>query len=421
MWSMDSEQKGFPYLNPYLIWGCAALFYMYQFVLRVAPSVLVDDLMLAFQVDASMIGSLSAISMYSYSLLQIPSGILADKYGVRRVILASIILCITGTLLFASTHTLWIAQVSRLILGIGSSAAFLCVGKVASLYFPSNKRALLFGFTMAAGTVGALNGGAPLCYLVSRIGWRESLNILGAVGIFVFGLNYLSLHNKSKGSAQSPMQKSMTEGFTQVLRNKTVWINSMIAVGVYLSVSVLADLWGPSFIIQRFQINKQLATETTSLMYVGLFTGSLSLPILSGLLRKRKPVVVFSTFSICLLLCGLLYLPGIALSTASIFLFLIGFFAGTEMLCFAGACEASPLPLVGTVTGFVNAIVMLTGAFIQHQVGRLLDFFWHGQTLEQGIRVYSLQEFQYALVIVPGIVGLSALASLILPESAELN
>ncbi|WP_032112140.1 hypothetical protein [Candidatus Paracaedibacter symbiosus] len=76
--------------RPYLICLCAALFYIYQFVLRVSPSVMVDDIMLSFHLDAASFAFLTASAMYAYSLMQIPAGIFADKYGARVCILASI-------------------------------------------------------------------------------------------------------------------------------------------------------------------------------------------------------------------------------------------------------------------------------------------------------------------------------------------
>ena len=127
------------------MWGCVALFYLYQFIIRVSPSVMLDDLMAYFQINATEAGTLSAIALYSYSILQIPSGILADTLGARKVVLGSIVLCIAGVSLFISTPNLLIAQFGRLLIGAGSAAAFLSVSKVSSQWFSPSKRATLLG------------------------------------------------------------------------------------------------------------------------------------------------------------------------------------------------------------------------------------------------------------------------------------
>jgi sugar phosphate permease len=416
-------------VHPYLIWGVAALFYMYQFVLRVAPSVLVEDLMVSFQASASSVGSLSAIAMYFYSFFQIPSGILSDHYGVRKVILSSLVLCILGTLVFASSNQLVVAQFGRLILGIGSSAAFLCLGKIASQYFPPNRRATLFGMAMSMGTIGALNGGAPLAYLVSQVGWRASLFVVGLLGGVIFFINFLVLEKVGPSNdldrasnAQSILAEGGTvglmDGIRDVFRNRVVWIHALSAMGVYLSLAVLADLWGPSFVVQRFKVDRQLAAQTLSWMYLGLFFGSLALSWLSDRLQNRKLLIVISTASISSLLVFLIYYPGLTLSQGTFMIGLLGFFAGAEMLCFTGASEAASVRTAGTVTGVVNTVVMLTGAVVQHQVGRLLDSVWTGEFLSEGVRAYSLGHFQYALMVLPILASGSFFASLFLPSAS---
>jgi predicted MFS family arabinose efflux permease len=412
---MKFTSKTLEPMSPYWIWGVAALFFMYQFVLRVAPSILVGDLMVSFQTNASGIGSLSAIAVYFYSICQIPSGILSDRLGVRRVVLGCLSLCILGTLIFASSHDLAVAKLGRLILGIGSSAAFLCLGKIASSYFPPSRRATLFGMAMAIGTIGALNGGAPLAFLVDKIGWRQSLVVVSALGLVILFVNYLFLERSVRKAPGRKTEMNLPE-LRKVFANRSIWLHAASALGVYLHLAVLADLWGPSFVIQRFQVDRQTAAQTLSLMYVGLLFGSLTLSFLSDWLRNRKSLIMLSTFSICTLLLILLYYPGLTLWQGSVILWAIGFFEGAEMLCFTGASEASSAETAGTVTGLVNTVVMLSGALIQHQVGFLLDLRWSGQFVSEGVRLYSLENYQFALGILPALAGLSFMFSLFLPQ-----
>ncbi len=412
--------------HPYTIWCVAALFYMYQFVLRVAPSVLVDDLMTSFKASASSIGSLSAIAMYFYSICQIPSGILSDRFGVRRVVLTSLALCILGTLIFASAEQIEIAQVGRLILGVGSAAAFLCLGKIASQYFPPSRRATLFGLAMSVGTLGALNGGPPLAYLVMHMGWRMSLFFVSGIGGVIFLISFWFLEKPLPSGLPFKSQEELIRSnfdfkssVLEVFKNRTVWTHAISALGVYLSLAVLADLWGPSFVIQRFHVERQVAAQTLSWMYVGLLVGSLFLSWLSDRLQNRKSLIILSTAAISALLLILIYHPGINLAQGTLVIALLGFFAGAEMLCFTGASEASSPRTAGTVTGVVNTVVMLTGAAIQHEVGRMLDSVWTGEFVSEGVRAYTLSNFQYALALLPILAGASFFSSLFLPNNSS--
>src|SRR3990167_8683767 len=90
----------------WLVWGCAALFFCYQFLLRVSPSVMTHELMTDFHVDACALGTLISFYLYAYSGLQLPVGILLDKLGPRRLLVIATLVCTGGSLLFSSAETI---------------------------------------------------------------------------------------------------------------------------------------------------------------------------------------------------------------------------------------------------------------------------------------------------------------------------
>ena len=177
----------------YTIWFGAVLFYLYQYILRVSPSVMADDLMAAFQVTASGFSSLSAFAVYAYALMQIPVGMLVDHYGTRRMILSSIALCVAGVVLFAYCEQLIIGYFARMLMGTGSACAFLSVSKIINEWFPNSHKGLMMGLTATFGTLGALIGGRPLVMLIESEGWRGSLFILAAIGLIVLIFNFFAL------------------------------------------------------------------------------------------------------------------------------------------------------------------------------------------------------------------------------------
>jgi sugar phosphate permease len=411
----------------YAIWACAALFYVFQFILRISPGLMIDDLMLAFQIDATRVAQLSAVAMYSYSLLQIPTGLLADTFGVRKVLLSSILLCILGISVFALSPDLFLAKFGRLLLGAGSAAAFLCVGKVSTLWFSPDRRSTLLGLTMAIGTIGASLGSTPLAYLIAKIGWRNSLLSTCVLGAIVFGLSYFLVPNRKQELEQnidleeSQSLQSILSHLKTLLRLKYFWIYSFTALGVYLCMSVMADLWGVSFVMQTYGVEKTVASQMVSLIYIGLCIGSLVLTFLADYFKIRLLLIQVSIFSILFLTASLFYWLHLPLLAVSAILFLIGFFAGAEMLCFASLCEIVDPSITGTATGFMNCIVMLGGAFIAEQVGRVLDLFWKGELHTSGIRLYSVTEYQISLSMVVAAIFLSAITAVFLPKRAAAN
>lgn len=402
------------------VWFCAALFYLFQFVIRVSPSVMVDDLMLAYGLDATGFATLSALAMYGYSVMQIPAGIVADLYGARRCILISILICTIGTLLFCSTSNLWIAQVSRILIGMGSAGAFLCVSKISVNWFGTRLQAQMFGLTMMAGTIGALNGGAPLAYCLNFFTWQETLFILGCIGFVIWGINYFMLQDSPQAAIKTDklnFQSLMAEALASLralFAQPQCWLSAISAMGVYSCICVLADLWGVSFLMQAYEIGKQQAAQVTSFIYVGLCVGSVMIPFISQRILGNKKFILLGLGMIAASFYSLVYGPHYSIAMASGLCLMIGFFSGVEMLCFANACSVLPSRMAGIVTGFVNGVVMLGGSLLQQMIGYVLDRLWDGTMTEQGTRAYSTSDFQSAFYLLGGCIIVTLVISFFL-------
>ncbi|HUX80381.1 MAG TPA: MFS transporter, partial [Alphaproteobacteria bacterium] len=180
-------------VRAWFVWSFAGLFYLYQFILRNSPSAMTEDLMRDFSIEACALGILTAFYLLSYTSLQIPIGLGMDKFGPTRLLKGSILLCIAGTAVFAMAESFPLASFGRLLIGAGSTCAFLGSLKLATNWFHPERLALVVGFTLLAGKIGASLGQAPLALLTNILGWRESLlyvvipiGIILAVGIWLF-------------------------------------------------------------------------------------------------------------------------------------------------------------------------------------------------------------------------------------------
>ncbi|MBS0290858.1 MAG: MFS transporter [Proteobacteria bacterium] len=157
-----------------VVWGLAAIFYFYELMLLVSPSVMLDDLMKTFSTNAEQLGSLAAFYYYAYASMQIPVGLLMDRFGPRILLTLACCFCAIGCLIFGFAPTLWLAQVGRFVMGIGGSFAVVGCLKLASLWFPVNRFALLTGIMVAVGMMGGVFGQAPVAKLVMHVGWRQT-------------------------------------------------------------------------------------------------------------------------------------------------------------------------------------------------------------------------------------------------------
>lgn len=387
--------------SAYLVWFGVVLFYLYQYILRVSPSVMADDLMAAFHISASGFSSLSAFALYCYALMQIPVGMLVDHYGTRRMILCSIFLCVAGVVLFAASEQLIFGYVARMLMGTGSACAFLSVSKIVNEWFPDNRKGLMMGLAATFGTIGALLGGRPLVMLIENQGWRGSLLILAAIGFIVLILNSFTLPSAHKDTKEviPGEEHASWQSLTAVFKSSQAWIFAIVAIGIYLSISVVADLWGVSFVVEKFEVDKAEAAQMISFIYIGTAFGCPIFPWISQVIKSVRQTLIIGALGVIGCLAYIVFAPNIPIGAANIAFFGIGFCAGAEILCFVAPCAIMSPEVAGTMTGFLNCIVTLAGAIIQQHVGIVLDYFWDG-AMASDIPVYSVYTYKIAFCVI---------------------
>ncbi len=407
----------YPLSKAILGWFFIALFFCYQYLLRVIPGIISDELRHAFHMTAEEFSSLGAYYLYAYSLLQIPIGFIVDRVGIKRTVLFSIFLCVLGTFWLTQTHSLIAAQASRILVGAGSACAFMSALKWVADHFEPGKRGSLMGATLTLGTIGALGAGHPLIIAVDMFGWKQAVLYTCVLGGFLFILIHFLLSDTQKISQNDFDRAQFMKDMKKIACNKTIIIYALLAIGLYTPLAVLADLWGVSFLVEKFQMSRSDAASTTMLMYVGLAVGSLTLPALS-----ERYHMFTRTIQICGIgLLGLFSLMLVAqtlslLALKGIFL-LIGCLCGAEMICFSGALVGSEQRTSGLTIGFVNTLNMLGGAILQQIIGYTLDLQWHGAMDSMGVRLYTTDQYVFSLMILPTVLVACVLLSMTLRKS----
>jgi len=414
MISNDSNSKDKNLAIAYFAWASVALFFFYQYILRVAPGVMIHEIRHEFSVNADQFATLGSFYLYAYSLLQIPLGIIVDRIGVRYTILGSIILCLGGSLLMAYSEIFLTAQISRIMIGAGSASAFMCSLKIVADHLPPGHRGFLMGATLTLGTFGALVAGKPLVYFLDDFGWRSTMTYTALIGLalIIFALICLPKHSQKQSSHTKESFKSIGQNILSIIKNYRVMLYAFLAIGLYTPLSALADLWGTAFLMQKFSLPRAEAAHTTMMMYVGLAAGSLIMPWICEKYNLLDRAIQFCGLGIIILFGILLYGPILSNAQLTLVLICLGFFCGAEMMCFTGALLFSNSNNSGLTIGIVNTLNMLGGALLQQFIGYSLDFHWEGLLDPQGIRIYESHHFVLAFSILTGVIILCCLASL---------
>jgi len=423
--SLPANQNPRPYseAHAWFVWSFAALFYTYQFVLRIAPGVMADDLMRDFGIEACALGTLSACYLATYATLQIPVGLCLDKFGPSFLLRWAVPLCVLGNLVFSFADSFYLACFGRLLIGMGATCGFLGTLKLGSLWFSPEKFALVVGVAMVAGTVGATFGQAPLAVVTEIFGWRDALRyIVTPVGILLTAGIWLFVRDTPPAGARSPVQPTDTslatlfEELKAIALNYRIWAVGLYGALMYAPVLVFIDLWGVSFLSKLYGIDKATAGSMTTMYYIGIGIGSPLIAAAADSLNQYKiPMAVGALLSL-LCISGMIYIAEIPLPVMYGLLLVAGIVFSSQPLIFAVVCPLTTRASHGTVISFTNMIVMGIGLVMQPLVGWLLEKSWSGEICD-GIPHYSLEEYRLALLSIPAGLLLSLLLVLLIPET----
>lgn len=404
----------------WLIWSLGALSFAYAFLQRIAPSVMVQDLMAEFAVGAAMLGNLSAIYLYAYAGLQIPIGVLIDRWGARLMIALALAVAGAGSLLFGTAETLGLAYLGRLLIGVGSAVGFVGTLMLVGEWFPPGRFALLSGLTMTVAMVCTVGAQAPLAALVLTSGWRATL-IVGAVAAFGLAAAIaLIVRNRpeTRAGETRPRQTwgDLARGLGETLVNRQVW-NSAVLAATYSAIMLsFGGLWGPAYLALRYDISRPEAAFYTSFVFLGVAVGAPTMGWLTDRLRRRKaPLVAVSTLQLLVALFLFLEAP-IGVPYIIVPIFLLGLLSGSVTVCYAYGREVTRPGVEGAVTGFVNAFTVGSGALFQPVIGLLLDLHWDGARAD-GLPLYALADYRFAFWSLIAVCAVSIACALMLRET----
>jgi sugar phosphate permease len=416
---MTTGTFGRAMLLPWLICGLGAVFYCYEFFLRITPGVITPELMRAYDLTGSQVGNLSAFYYHAYVPMQIIVGLFMDRFGPRRLLTIACLLCAAGTYLFAGNLGLGWAQAGRFLVGFGSAFAFVGALKLATIWLPPNRFALISGIITCLGMLGAMMGDILLRQAINVLGWHHTIYISAGIGVVLAAILWLVIRDSSPDHPDHHLHvmdfKGLFAGLLLALRNPHIWLAAFIGFLLYLSLSAFAELWGIDYLEQAHGFSKDSAAYANSMIFLGWAIGSPLWGLLSDFMGKRILPVTLGSLGALIFVMILLYMPGLSVGAVYLVLFCFGILSSAQILVFAISHEASKMKMAGTAIAMTNMIVMIGGNVFQPVIGKLLDHGWTG-VLANGARIYPVHAYQVALSVMPIDILLAFIVSLFMRE-----
>jgi sugar phosphate permease len=381
----------------WFLWSIAALFYSYEFIQRITPSIITGQLRATFSINEEQLALIGAMYFYAYAPFQLVSGVLIDKYGVRPVLVTASVILTLASFLFASTDNIYLVYTSRFLIGLGSAFAFVGCLKIGSQWLATRSFPIVVGLTNLCGTIGALSAGAPLGYLVSRIGWREALIQVSIAGLVISLLLWLFLRDKpssAKGTIQAPPK--LLSGLALVVKNPQSWLIAFYGALLVMPIAALPEMWGVEFLKISYDYDPQKAATVTHTIFIGTALGGPLIGWLMKYVRDETDFMMLCTLGALVLLSIFLYWAQLPRFSLHMVLFFYGILTANMLLCFDFICRIHPTWAQGAAIGFVNMVIMTSAGLGQHGVGWILNLL---RMQHEGLNL--VEDYHIALSILP--------------------
>jgi len=382
---------------PWMIWSLAALFYGYGYFQRVATSVMVEDLMHEFAVGAAILGNLSAIYYYAYASLQIPVGVLNDRFGPRRILTVAALLGGAGAVVFSFAPTIELAYASRLLVGIGVAFAWVSTLKLIGIWFAPHRFATMTGLTLVVGMTGGILAQAPLALAIDEFGWRTSLAASSVVA-FILAVAIWFVVRDARADTVETKKTRLTDVLRDavpVMTNMQTWYVAIFGMSTTVVALGFMALWGVPFLSEIYALDRPSAASVISMGFVGQAFGGVFLGWLSDTIRRRKPPMIGGLAVMLGLFVLVVYGPVLPIYILHVVLFVMGAASASSIVGFAAVRENAPSAVSGVTVACVNTFFIAGGALMQPTAGWILDLYWDG-TLMEGVRVYGLDVWKLA-------------------------
>ena len=399
-----------------IAFALGALFFGYAFVQRVSPSVMTNELMRDFAVGGAALGSLSAFYFYAYASIQLPVGMLTDRYGPRKLMSFAVGLCAIASAGFALSDSVLTASIGRAL--VGGTVAFAFVGTlaIAGYWFKPAQYAMLAGLLQTVGMSGAIFGQAPLRQVVDSIGWRGTMGTLGVIAILLSILLFLLVPHRTHEQRKEGPSVGIIVGLKSVASNSQTWLCALIGFGMAAIMLGFGGLWGVPWLSNVYGYSTVEAAAIISMLFVGWAIFSPLAGWASDRMGRRNPIltlgsiIALSAFSIVIF-----YTPeNTYLLMAMIFITGVGGCAMTAS--FSSVKELNSLEYSSTALGLMNMFVVGSGAVMQPLIGWLLDMNWSG-TMIDGARVYSENAYTIAFTSLLLVTAAACIGTIILRET----
>lgn len=325
-----------------IIWLLCAIFFLYEFLLRTVLGTfqqpIVHDLHLS-KVQFSLLSS--TMYLVIYGVMQIPAGLVINRYGLKNSLTFAVLICSVSVLGFSYTHDYHSALIFRMLTGFGSAFGFIGMLVAVFEWMPKSRVALMIGVSQFVGTMGPMLAAGPINALSESSGssWRLVFFVLSCFGLFLATLMYFVVKNKQDTIGQYLVLNRPSKPAGSVKRlfsSSQPWLIAVCCGALYFLIEYLSENEGHTYIMLKGH-STGFASYMITLSWLGYALGCPSLGYLSDYFERRKLFILMASIGLILAFGGIIVFSGkYALIT---FFMLLGVGASGISIGFANIAE----------------------------------------------------------------------------------
>lgn len=364
----------------------AAVFFTYFLIVsqRTAPGLISDQLMKEFHVTASVIGLLTSIQFLAYAGLQIPIGILSDRYGPNLFLVFGALLNGLGALVYSLAGNEAFLLLARLLAGMGDAAIWVNLVIILSQWFKVKEFIGLLGLAGMAGSFGFLMATVPFSAWISLSGWRPPFFITGIILCLSAVLLYIVLVKKPKQLFQDDSIKVKKEKrrentlilLRRIFSTRQAWATFLCHFGLVGSYVGFIGSWAVPYGMHVYEMSRSAASQLIMVGLIGAIIGApLTSWISSRLASIKRPYIVVHFIVLLCWIAFVLFNGRPPFFMLIMLFFIIGYGNGASSLTFAVVRQSFPMKEVGVISGFANTGGFLSAVLLPIIFGKVLDHF----------------------------------------------
>lgn len=390
-----------------LAYALGTIAFLLAFFHRLAPGAIAADLRATFDTSATVLGFIAALYFYPYAAMQLPSGVLADSVGPRRLFTAGCVAAGIGSLVFALAPSVAWLLVGRALVGLGVAVAFVSVLKLIASWYGEREFATWVGVLMLIGNVGGVLATVPLAWMTQYVTWRQVFVVAGIVSLVLAVCIWLWVRDDPHDAGLVALTSKpagndgLWDGVVRVATNRDTWPGFFMHLGMIGSYLTFAGLWAVPYLTDGLGLERRMATLHVTMMILGLAFGSFAVGTISDRMGRRLPLV--RTLSLLYLASWLPWVLGwkLSLPVSLAASALMGIGISGASLAWALAKEVNAPALAGTATSVVNTAGFIGTALFQPMVGWVLDRAGTGSALDR----YCIAAALLAAIAFTGVVA----------------